>query len=146
MSQVSKSPSDYRFQTQVRVRLPETDAVGIVYFGNYSVYMDVGRMDYLDHLTLNRADWPIKDLVPGAVVSSSLNFHSPARYNDVIDVHVKIANLGGSSYTFHVLFTRGEEQTVLATGQLTLVWLDEDFKVIQMPDDFRTPIEHSASA
>jgi acyl-CoA thioester hydrolase len=142
MTTVSKSPKDYRFQTQVRVRLPETDAVGIVYFGNYSVYMDVGRMDYLDHLDLNRADWPIKDLTPGAVVSSSMNFQSPARYNDVIDVHVKIANLGGSSYTFHVLFTHGEEERVLATGQLTLVWLDEHFKVIQMPDDFRDPIQN----
>ena len=141
MPTVSKNPEDYRFKTQVRVRLPETDAVGIVYFGNYSVYMDVGRMDYLEQLDLPREDWPIKDLVPGAVVSNSLNYHAPARYNDVIDVHVKIANLGGSSYTFHVLFTRGEAQTILATGQLTLVWLDENFEVIQMPDEFRDPIQ-----
>ncbi len=138
---LSKDPTDYRFHTQVRVRLPETDAVGIVYFGNYSVYMDVGRMDYLSHLKLNRPDWPVKDLAPGAVVASHLNFHSPARYNDVIDIHVKVAQIGRSSYTFHALFTRGEEATVLATGQLTLVWLDDDFKTMPIPDDFRNRIE-----
>ena len=138
---LSKDPADYRFHTQVRVRLPETDAVGIVYFVNYSVYMDVGRMDYLSHLKLNRPDWPVKDLAPGAVVASSLNFHTPSRYNDVIDIHVKVAHIGRSSYTFHALFTRGEEATVLATGQLTLVWLDDDFKTIPIPEDFRNRIE-----
>ena len=115
--------------------------MGIVYFGNYSVYMDVGRMDYLSHLDLNRADWPVKDLAPGAVVASHLSFHSPARYNDLIDIHVRIAELGRSSYTFHVLFTRGEAHTPLATGRLTLVWLDDAFKVIPMPQDFRRPIQ-----
>ncbi len=64
----------YAFQTEVRVRLSETDAVGIVFFGSYSAYMDVGRMDYLSHLGLQRFDGRVKGLLPGAVVGATLDF------------------------------------------------------------------------
>ena len=45
--------SKYGFSTEVQVRLSETDAVGIVFFGTYAHYFDIGRMDYLAHLGLN---------------------------------------------------------------------------------------------
>ena len=138
--QVTEDRNAYRFRTEVRVRLSETDAVGIVFFGSFSAYMDVGRMDYLNHLGLAQHEGPVKDLAPGAVVETSLNFHGPARYNDVLEIHVRMARLGHSSYTFHFLMTDKRTPRVVATGQMTLVWLDEAFKPMGIPEDFRAAI------
>lgn len=130
----------YRFHTDIRVRLSETDAVGIVFFGSFSTYMDVGRMDYLENLGLPTFEGTVRDLVPGAVVHKAASFHSPAHYNDVLQVHVRVVELGQSSYTFHFLMVDRKRPRVVATGALTLVWLDPDFKPARLPDSFRQAI------
>jgi acyl-CoA thioester hydrolase len=131
----------YSFSTEVRVRLAETDAVGIVFFGSFSTYMDVGRMDYLNHLGLDRYGGHVRGLIPGAVVDTHLSFRSPARYNDILTLHVRIAHLGDTSYTFHFLITDKKQPRVVATGHLTLVWLDESFRPLALPDAFRQSVE-----
>ena len=141
MDPVTHDRNAYPFQTEIRVRLSETDAVGIVYFGSFSTYMDVGRMDYLNHLGLTRLDGPVRDLIPGAVVQASLSFHSPARYNDILVLHVRVARIGKTSYTFHYLIQDKRSPRVIATGQVTLVWLGPDFKPMAIPDEFRAAIE-----
>jgi len=139
---VSQDLSSYPYKTRIRVRLSETDAVGIVFFGSFSSYMDVGRMDYLNHLGLTAHDGPVKDLAPGAVVSSQLNFSKPARYNDELDVHVRVHQMGRSSYTFHFLVRRPNDQATIATGRLTLVWLDDAFHPMEIPADFRQKVDN----
>lgn len=127
----------YAYQTEVRVRLSETDAVGIVFFGSYSAYMDVGRMDYLNHLGLQHFDGRVKGLLPGAVVGATLDFRSPARYNDVLLVDTRIAALGRTSYSFDFLISQKRTREVTALGTLTLVWLDPEFRPCALPDEFR---------
>ena len=138
--EVTEDRNAYRFRTEVRVRLSETDAMGIVFFGSFSAFMDVGRMDYLNHLGLTKHDGPVKDLAPGAVVETALNFHHPAHYNDVLEVHVRLARLGATSYTFHFLMTDKRRPRVIATGKMTLVWLNEAFKPVPIPEQFREAV------
>lgn len=138
---ISQNRADYNFTTEVRVRLAETDAVGIVFFGSFATYLDVGRMDYLAHLGLDRYGGPVRDLIPGAVVDAHLSFHSPARYNDILVIHVRVAKLGRSSYTFDCLITDRKLARVVALGKLTLVWLDAEFRPTALPEDFRKAIE-----
>lgn len=130
----------YRFRTEVRVRLSETDAVGIVYFGSFATYLDVGRMDYLGNLGLQRLDGPVRDLIPGAVVHTSTDFRRPARYNDVLEINVRMARIGQTSYTFHFLIADKRTAAVIATGKLTLAWLDDDFRPTTIPDEFRNVV------
>ena len=82
MPDISRDLNDYGFQTEVRVRLSETDAVGIVFFGSFAAYMDVGRMDYLGYLGVTPTEGRVPGLIPGAVVGQEVSFHRPARYND----------------------------------------------------------------
>jgi acyl-CoA thioester hydrolase len=138
---VTHDRNAYAFTTEVRVRLAETDAVGIVFFGSFATYLDVGRMDYLNHLGLDRYGGPVRDLIPGAVVDARLSFHNPARYNDILAVHVRVAHLGKTSYTFHCLITDKRAPKVVATGRLTLVWLDSNFQPTALPEEFRRKIE-----
>jgi acyl-CoA thioester hydrolase len=140
MTSVTHDLNAYGFQTELRVRLSETDAVGIVFFGSFAIYFDVGRMDYLAHLGLHTLDGAVRDLIPGAVVSQEAQFHSPARYNDILVLHVRIAEIGRSSYTFHFLATNKRNRTLVSSGLLTLVWLDEDFRPLEIPEAFRAAV------
>jgi acyl-CoA thioester hydrolase len=140
MESSSHDLNDYGFSTELRVRLSETDAVGIVFFGSFSIYFDVGRMDYLQHLALNRMDGAVRDLIPGAVVYQSTRFHSPARYNDILILHVRIAEIGDTSYTFNILVTNKRTRLIVASGLLSLVWLDENFVPVRIPDAFREAV------
>ena len=133
---VSNDPAAYGFTTEIRVRLSETDAVGIVFFGSFSTYFDVGRMDYLAHLGLNKMGGAVRDLIPGAVVGHRIAFEAPARYNDQLVLHVRIAALGRTSYTFHYLVTHKRSRQRIARGSLCLVWLDDDFRPTPLPEAF----------
>lgn len=130
----------YNFQTEVRVRLSETDAVGIAFFGSFATWLDVGRMDYLNHVGLAPEGGAVAGLPPGAVVRSAVDFLSPARYNDVLLIHVRVADLGLASYTFHFLIEQKRDRQPVATGLLTLVWLGDDFRPQPIPEAFRAPL------
>ena len=140
MRNFSDDLSDYGFSTEVRVRLSETDAVGIVFFGSFASYFDVGRMDYLANLNLNRFDGAIRDLIPGAIVAYETRFKSPARYNDVLTIFVRIAAIGTTSYTFHFKMLNKSTRAVVADGSLTIVWMDLEQEPIPVPDAFREVI------
>lgn len=137
---ITRDLNAYGFSTEVRVRLSETDAVGIVFFGSFAAYFDVGRMDYLAHLGLHRLDGHVRDLAPGAVVAHQVDFHNPARYNDTLVIRVRVARLGRTSYTFHFFVSDKRTRLAVATGRLTLVWLDDAFRAVPLPDAFREAI------
>ena len=94
-------------------------------------------MDYLAHLGLHTMDGAVKDLIPGAVVAHEARFHSPARYNDILNLHVRIARIGRTSYTFHFLATNKRSRDLVASGLTTLVWLNDAFEPVVVPDTFR---------
>lgn len=141
-SHISRDLNQYRFITEVRVRLSETDAVGVAFFGSFATWFDVGRMDYLAHLGLHKLDGPVRDLIPGAVVHQEANFISPARYNDVLIIHVRMARIGRTSYTFHYFIQNKRDRRAVASGELSLAWLDNDFRPVAIPQEFRDTVSH----
>ena len=138
--------SAYGFSTDVRVRLSETDAVGIVFFGTYAHYFDIGRMDYLAHLGLNQHGGAIRDLIPGVVVGHQVRFTSPARYNEVLAVFVRLAAIGSTSYTFHLKIVNKRSRASVAEGSLTLVWMNDDHQPVHVPESFRSVIREFEGA
>ena len=42
-----------RFETELRVRYQETDSMGVVYYGNYLVWFEVARTEYLRALKIS---------------------------------------------------------------------------------------------
>ena len=91
--------SEFHFSTEVRVRLPETDAMGVVFHGNYFTYAEVGRVDYLLNLGLTQGNRPIRDF-DNVVVSAHLDFRSPARLHDVLKIEVRVAEIKKASIRF----------------------------------------------
>ena len=129
----------FHFNTEVRVRLPETDAMGIVFHGNYFTYLDVGRVDYLRNVGLVEGNRPIRDF-ENVVVSAHLDFISPARLDDPISIDVRTQEIRESSFTFEFRLRHGSANRIIAVGYTIHCALDDDFKPMKVPDPFRSVI------
>lgn len=69
----------------VRVYYEDTDAGGIVYYANYLKFMERARTEWLRSFTVEQDNW----LASGTgfvVKSASLEYFSPARFNDELQV------------------------------------------------------------
>jgi len=138
--------TEYHFSTELRTRLPETDAMGVVSHGYFFTYMDVGRMDYLRNLGL--ADSGASSPLPGParpirdfnnlVVRAACNYRSPARFDDQLVIHVRIASLGHTSFRFEFRIVHKRENRVVAEGESVHVAIDETtWRPAEVPSAFR---------
>ena len=140
MSRPAPDRSRFQFQTEIRVRLNETDAVGVVFHGNYFTYMDVGRVDYLRNLDLMERGRPIRGF-DNVVVHSECDFRRPAEYDDPIVIHVRVAEIRRSSFRFEFLFVHKRTNQMLAAGRSTHCAVDrEAMTPVPVPELFREKI------
>ena len=86
--------------TQVRVRYAETDQMGIVYYANYLVWFEIGRVELLRSLGLAYSQLEKEHECILPVVEASCRYRSPARYDDEILIETRPALLRGSVLKF----------------------------------------------
>ena len=129
----------FHFSTEVRVRLPETDAMGIVFHGCFFTYLEVGRMDYLRNLGLGESIRPIRAFA-NLVRHVECDFVSPARFDDLLIVQVRLAEIGRTSFKFEFLIRHKRDNREVAHGESIHVAVDDAFRPIRVPDEFRTTI------
>lgn len=113
---------EFRFAHRLRVRWAEVDMQGIVFNGHYLTYFDVGVTEYYRAI-----GQPYPDALAGTgtdlyAKKAEIEYHASARYDDLIDVCVRIARLGNSSFEFAVELYRGDE--LLVSGSLVYVHAD----------------------
>jgi len=73
------------FEFNVRVRYAETDQMGVVYHGNYAQYFEMGRVEWLRNMGVSYK-WMEDNGVMLPVVSLSMDYKKPARYDDMLTV------------------------------------------------------------
>ena len=75
--------------TRLRVRYAETDQMGVVYYANYLIWMEVGRVEYCRAAGIRYRDMEDDDGILLVVAEANCRYLAPARYDD----EVRIANL-----------------------------------------------------
>jgi acyl-CoA thioester hydrolase len=127
------------FEHTTRVRYAETDQMGVVYHGNYLVYMEEGRTLMMESLGLPYAELERRGF--GLVVrKAALRFRAPARYGETLRVRTRIERLGGASIAFEYTVLRDGEPTVLCEGSTELACVDlrkPERPVVMLPDEMR---------
>ena len=73
----------------IRVRYGETDQMGVVHHGNYALYLEMGRTEWLRKMGMSYKKME-EDGVMLPVISMSLNFKKSAHYDDVIKVKTQL--------------------------------------------------------
>src|SRR5690554_5627340 len=122
-------------ETQLRVRYGETDQMGYCYYGNYAQYFEVGRVEAMRALGMSYKNLENKGfMLP--VASFSVNYKSPALYDDLLTIVTKITALEGVRLYFEYEILN-EENKLLATAHTTLVFVDKKtMRPVQPPTDF----------
>ncbi|QJW89644.1 acyl-CoA thioesterase [Spirosoma taeanense] len=108
--------------TDVRVRYYDTDQMGIVYYGNYARFYEIGRVEALRHLGMNYKDLEARGIgMP--VYDMSTRFLRPARYDDLLTIRVTIPHLPTTRMLFNYEIFN-QDGTLLNTGATTLIFLN----------------------
>ena len=123
--------------TQVRVRYAETDQMGIVYYANYLVWFEIGRVELLRSLGLAYSQMELEDRCILPVVEASCRYRAPARYDDEILIETRPSLLRGSVIKFGYRILRkgpeGEEPKLLAEGETVHVVCDDQLNRKPLP-------------
>ena len=126
--------------TTVRVRYAETDQMGIVYYANYYVWFEIGRVELLRALGLSYRALEVDYGCILPVIESSCRYRSPARYDDDILIETRPALLRGSVLKFAYKIWRnadqkGKERELLAEGETVHVVCDPQLNKKPLPEE-----------
>src|ERR1051325_6224095 len=112
----------FKFSAKTRVGFSDTDAQGIVYYGRYMPYFDLARVEYHRKLGLMRVEGRGEFVMRAMTVE----YHAPARFDDEVEVDVRVSRIGRTSITYEfAAYLVGEVLAVTASQTLVLVDLAE---------------------
>lgn len=131
--------------TELRVRYAETDRMGVVYYANYLVWCEVGRVELLR--ALGRSYARLEDEGIGLAVSEAqVRYLSPARFDDVVRIETTLTGVRSRAITFDYLITNAESGARLATAHTALVSIDAAGRLAAIPTPFRAALDDALDA
>jgi acyl-CoA thioester hydrolase len=126
--------------TQVRVRYAETDQMGIVYYANYLVWFELGRVEVLRSLGLAYSKLELDHGCILPVIEARCKYRSPAKYDDEILIEAWPSLVRESVIKFAYRILRkahdGGESTLLAEGETVHVVCDDQLQRKPLPEHY----------
>jgi acyl-CoA thioester hydrolase len=124
----------YVCESRLRVRYAETDQMGMVYYANYLIWMEVGRSDYCRECGFSYRDLEREEQAFLAVAEANCRYRAPARYDDEIVIHTELTRVKSRVMEFAYRIKCGA--TILAEGKTVHVVIGPDGKPRTMPDRY----------
>ncbi len=136
LGRVTSSRPPFKYSALTRVWFSDTDAQGVVYYGRYLPYFDHARTEYHRHLGGFGADG-----AEFVMRASGVEYHAPARFDDLLECFVRVSRLGRSSLGYEFCALRLPDETLMVTATQTLVLVDrETRRPTPIPEATREPI------
>ena len=138
----------YAYRTRRRMEFADTDMAGIVHFSRFFVLMESVEHEFLRAQGLSvhmerdggHLSWPR--------LRTSCEYLQPARFEEVLEVSLKVLKVGARSLTYAFSFARGEVE--VARGQLKVACCTcnpgERMRAVPIPDFFAEKIEEAPSS
>ena len=126
--------------SELRVRYAETDQMGVVYHGNYLVWCEIGRTDFIRQCGMSYAEME-RQGIRLAVVEASLRLHASARYDDVVLVTTRLASVRSRAVEFAYEITRAADGARIAAATTTLMSVAADGRTVSITPAIRALLE-----
>ncbi|PJK30316.1 acyl-CoA thioesterase [Minwuia thermotolerans] len=127
----------FRFAHPFRVRYAEIDGQGIVFNAHYLTYFDTAITEYLRHLGYDYEAEVKRTGDDFHLVKTTLEYRAPIRFDEEIEVGVRVPRIGRSSLVFELgIFGKGESEP-RATGEN--IWVNTNqttHETVPVPDRF----------
>lgn len=129
------------FDYQLRTRYGETDQMGVVYYGNYPQYLELGRVEWLRSLGISYQEMEeVGVMLP--VVSLQINYKKPALYDELITIRTLLKKIPSTKIEFDYQVINSKE--VISTANTVLVFVDrQTWKPIRCPKEILQIIEEA---
>jgi acyl-CoA thioester hydrolase len=121
----------YVCESRFRVRYAETDQMGMVYYANYLIWMEVGRSDYCRESGFSYRDLEQEEQAFLTVAEANCRYLAPARYDDEILVETELTRIRSRVVEFSYRIKCGA--TVLAEGKTVHVVIGTEGRPRAMP-------------
>jgi acyl-CoA thioester hydrolase len=124
------------YETRLRVRYAETDQMGVVYYANYLVWMEVGRVELVRALGL---PYKVMEETAGlylAVTEACCRYLAPARYDQEIVVNTEVTKSTPRVIEFSYRIRSAEPERLLAEGFTQHMWLNREWRPTRLPDEY----------
>ena len=125
LGQSTERMPPFKYSALTRVGFSDTDAQGVVYYGRYMPYFDLARVEYSRHIGAARA--PTSTATSEFVMrANTVEYFAPARFDDLLEVFVRIARIGSTSLTYEFQTHRIADDLLMVTSQQVLVHVDKE--------------------
>lgn len=121
-------------ETIIRVRLSETDTLGVVYYSNYFVYFDVARIEFLRDIGIDNEKLKSKGF-KFFCLEARCNYLAPLRFDDLIKVKTWIEKIGEKSIVYRHLILKEEKK--IAEGYIVDVLVDSEDRPVNIPQEWK---------
>ena len=121
-------------KSRFRVRYAETDQMGMVYYANYLVWLEVGRSDFCRECGFSYRDLEREEQAFLTVAEANCRYLAPARYQDEIVVETELSRVRGRVIEFTYRVMCGS--TLLAEGRTLHVVIGTDGRPRSMPQRY----------
>lgn len=120
------------FTWPVRVYFEDTDAGGVVFYGNYLKFYERARTEWLRSLGIGQQFLKDEYHILFVVKNVSVEYRRPAVLDDLLQVTTEISGMKGASLEFGQAIWRGD--TLLSTAKAKIVCVDKDrMKPVPIP-------------
>lgn len=128
-------------ETKLRVRYGETDQMGYAYYGVYAQYYEVGRVEAMRLLGFSYKDVENRGILM-PVTEYTINYKKPAFYDDEVRIVTYVKELPTGARIVFDYECYNQNNELLNTGKVTLVFLDKTRnKPVMAPDWFLSEMQ-----
>ncbi len=125
------------YETTVRVRYAETDRMGVVYYANYFVWFEIGRVETFRQMGFSYKEMEEADDSYVVVAESSCRYRRPALYDDLILIRTRVTESRSRALRFAYEILRKADGELLATGETLHVICDGRGRPKTLPQKYR---------
>jgi acyl-CoA thioester hydrolase len=133
-----------------RVRYAETDQMGVVYYANYLVWMEMGRAEYCRALGVSYRDMEKEDGVLLAVAEATCRYLAPAYYDEEVTIRTWLERAHPRMVQFGYQVLNAADQRTIAEGYTKHIVCDRELKPSKLPAKYRAlfgiPVEQVLNA
>jgi acyl-CoA thioester hydrolase len=130
------------FSMTRRVTFPETDMAGVAHFSNFFRWMEEVEHAFFRSVGLSVAMQHEGMHIGWPRVSSQCDFLGPVRFEDEVELKLRVTKVGEKSFNYEVdFFCRGKK---VAVGKMTSVCCSltsEGMKSMPIPTEMRIKLE-----
>ena len=122
-------------ETRFRVRYAETDQMGVVYYANYLIWMEVGRVEFCRSSGIRYRDVEADGFLL-AVAESNCRYLFPARYDDEVMVTTTLGDPSPRMPRFDYVIADAATGRKLAEGYTKHIWCGPDLRPRKLPEKY----------